>query len=382
MRTVFAAVFLVFIAVFACLLVPKLTVRNVRHPATVFPLKKSFVELNGACCRMGGRRLCNGVAKVGDGMLVSGARVVLNGQGRAAVRFANWLRESDIEYVYVQTPGKMDLKLELLPPCMAYTSYLAADRLLEALSGADVETIDLRQELAADANQVAQYFYRTDHHWNNDAVFLAFKRIAARLGCEVDDGDWMRSIVKDCFLGSKGRRTGKLFCGLDDMILYRPKFKTRMTLDIPSANVHVSGSFLETNMRNAAKIRRGKANGRAYSQAYVGEIAPIALHCNETAPVRRRVLMIGDSFVRPLEAFLSTTVTDLCVVDPRRHRNGTIADCVRSFKPDIVFQVQNPSALASDYLIGKPSGRPVFFTYGIPGESEISPARDGGRSGI
>ena len=372
LRTVFAAGFLVFVVVLACLLAPKLTVRNVRRPGTVFPLKKSFVELNGACCRVGGRRLCNGVAKVGDGMLVSGACTALNGQDRAAVRFANWLKESDVEYVYVQTPGKMDLKLDLLPPCMEYTSYLAADRLLEALSGAGVETIDLRQELAADAKQVAQYFYRTDHHWNNDAVFLAFKRIAVRLGYEVNDGDWTRSVVEDCFLGSKGRRTGRLFCGLDDMILYWPKFKTRMTLDIPSAHVHVSGNFLKTNMRNMSKIRRGKADGRAYSQAYVGEIAPIALHRNEAAPVRRRVLIIGDSFVRPLEALLSTTVTDLCVVDPRRYRNGTIADCVRSFKPNIVLQMLNPSALASDYLIGKPSGRPVFFTYGISASGRLA----------
>lgn len=372
LRTVFAAAFLAFIVAFACLLAPKLTARNVRHPAALFPLKKSFVELNGACCRMGGRRLCNGVAKSGDGVLVNGSRVVLNGQERAAVRFANWLKESDVEYVFVQAPGKMDLNLDLLPPCMEYTAYHAANRLLETLSDAGVETIDFRQEFAADANRVAQYFYRTDHHWNNDAVFLAFKRIAARLGYAVDGGDWTRSVVEDCFLGSKGRRTGRLFCGLDDMILYRPKFKTRMSLDIPSANVHVSGSFLKTNMRNASKIRSGKANGRAYSQAYVGEIAPIAFHRNGEAPVRLRVLMIGDSFVRPLEAFLSTAVTDLCVVDPRRYRKGTIADCVRSFKPDIVLQIQNPSALASDYMVGKPSGKAVFFAYGSPDEPECS----------
>ena len=367
MRTVFAAAFLAFIALFALLLAPKLDARNVRDAAAAFPAKRAFVELNGACCRLAGRRLCNGVAKAGDGLLVSGACATVNGQDRAVVGFANWLKESGVEYVYVQTPGKMDLELELLPPCMEYTAYHAADGLLEALSGAGVETIDLRRELAADANRVGRCFYRTDHHWNNDAVFLAFKRIAARLGCEVDDGDWARSVVEDCFLGSKGRRTGRSFCGLDDMILYRPKFKTRMSLDIPSANVHVSGSFLETNMRNASKIRRGKANVRAYSQAYVGEIAPVALHRNEAAPVRRRVLVIGDSFVRPLEAFLSTAVTDLCVVDPRRYRKGTIADCVRSFQPDIVLQVQNPAALGTDRMDGKLSGNAVFFAYGLAG---------------
>lgn len=380
MRTAFAAAFLVFIAVFACLLVPKLTVRNVRHSASVFPLKKLFVELNGACCRMGGRRLCNGAVKVGNGMLVRPNDIRLNGQAAAAVAFAGWLRKRGIEYVYVQLPCKMDLGGKMCPACFTHTSYQAADGLLAELSNGGVEMIDLRPELASDSERVRRFFYRTDHHWNNDAVFFAFRRVASRLGYEVNDADWTRSTVADCFLGSTGRRTGRWFCGKDDMILYYPKFKTQMSLDIPSAHLHVVGSFQQTNMRNASKIHPGEVNERAYSEAYVGEIAPIAFHRNETAPVRRRVLVIGDSFVRPLEAFLSTAVTDLCVVDPRRYRKGTIADCVRSFKPDIVLQMQNPSTLTNDYHGGKPSGRSAFFTYGISAfrRPEISKVKGGG----
>ena len=379
LRTFFAAAFLAFVAFFALLLAPRLTLRNIRRPAAVFPAKKGFVELNGAFCRTVGRRLCNGVAKTDGGLLVKKSAPRLLGQDASVVRFANWLRAKGIEYAYVQLPAKMDLGTEMCPPCMVHSAYRTIDALLREMAQGGVETMDLRPDLAANPDLVRRFFYRTDHHWNNDAVFHSFVRIAARLGHSVKEDDWTRTVVPRCFLGSEGRRTGRLFSGLDDMILYCPKFKTQMSLDIPSAHVHVAGNFLRTNMRNASRIRPGEVNERAYSQAYVGEVAPIARHRNPRAPVRRKVLVIGDSFVRPLEAFLSTVVTDLCVVDPRRYRKGTIADCVRSFKPDIVLQMQNPSALTSDYMVGKPSGRPVFFTYGIPASDrpEISRSKGG-----
>ena len=385
LRTIFAALFLAFIAVFALLLAPKLDVQNIRESAAVFPVKKRFVELNGACCRLVGRRLCNGVVKTDDGLLVKPSAPRLLGQDVAASRFADWLRAQGIEYVYVQFPSKMDLRSELRQPCMVHSAYRTVDVLLNGMAQGGVETLDLREDLAADPDLVRRFFYRTDHPWNNDAVFRSFTRIAARLGHEVKESDWTRTVVPKCFLGSEGRRTGRLFSGLDDMILYRPGFATEMSLDIPSAHVHLVGDFERTNMRNASKLRPGKADTRAYSEAYVGEIAPTVRHRNDSAPVRRRVLVIGDSFVRPLEAFLSTVVTDICVVDPRRYREMTIADCVRSIKPDIVLQMQNPSVLSArgeDDEDGESSGLPVFFSYGIPGESEISPARDGGRSGM
>lgn len=376
-RTIFAAGFLAFVALFACLLVPKLGSLDIRGAVDDFPAKKRYVELNGACCRLVGRRLCNGVVKTDDGMLVKSCAPRLLGQDVAAARFADWLRAQGVEYVYVQFPAKMDLRLEMRRPCMVHSAYRTVDVLLKGMAQGGVETMDLREELAADPDLVRRFFYRTDHHWNNDAVFRAFTRIAARLGHEVKESDWTRTVVPQCFLGSEGRRTGRLFSGLDDMILYRPGFATEMSLDIPSARIHLVGDFERTNMRNASRIRSGKTDVQAYSQAYVGEISPIVRHHNEAAPVRRRVLVIGDSFVRPLEAFLSTTVTDLLVVDPRRYRNGTIADCVRTFKPDIVLQTQNPSVLSArgeDDEAGESSGRPLFFTYGVPasGRSEIS----------
>lgn len=78
-------------------------------------------------------------------------------------------------------------------------------------------------------------------------------------------------------------------------------------------------------------------------------------------------MIIGDSFARPLEAFLSTVVSDLVVVDPRRFpKDDTVAQYVRQLHPDIVLQLTNTGGFFSDYIGRKGCGRPVMFDYGLP----------------
>jgi len=104
----------------------------------------------------------------------------------------------------------------------------------------------------------------------------------------------------------------------------------------------------------------------AYSALYVGGIYPLVVHENRNAPLRKRVLLIGDSFARPVEAFLSVAVRRLDVVDPRRTaRNFSIAEYVRQAKPDIVIQMINPSSLSVDKMQGSKTGRAAMFEYGL-----------------
>lgn len=103
-----------------------------------------------------------------------------------------------------------------------------------------------------------------------------------------------------------------------------------------------------------------------YSMLYVGGIYPIVEHENPKAAADLKVLIIGDSAVRPVEAFLSTVVKRLVVVDPRRCGDGlTLAQRVLQEKPDIVFQMLNPSSLVVDTFLRKKTGKAVMFEYGL-----------------
>ncbi|MBO7684452.1 MAG: hypothetical protein J6T51_06980, partial [Kiritimatiellae bacterium] len=179
---------------------------------------------------------------------------------------------------------------------------------------------------------------------------------------------WTREVRPSCFLGSLGRRTGPLFAGLDDLEVLRPRFATRMSISVPSKGVDLAGTFEETNMRRAEEAisSSGSFVTDAYSALYVGGIYPQVVHENPDAPLDVRVLLIGDSFARPVEAFLSVAVRRLDVIDPRRtRRDFRLSEYVLQVKPDVVVQMINPSSFVVDKMKGPKVGGPVMFRYGL-----------------
>ena len=382
-RTAFAVGVLVLMVVFTVLLVPRLKLKGLRKPsacAVVFPLKAAFVELNGAYTRVAGRRLCNGVFRGEYGLMLTGVpRRDMSVVAASAAGFSKWLEKRNARYLFVQAPSKADRGDTLHPPFLPHEGNANADDFLGRLERVGVATLDLREALALTPSDVQRQFYRTDHHWNNDAVFTAFGVVARKLA-EMTGADrsaveekiaassWKREVWPDCFWGSRGRRTGRLFSGVDDLIVYTPKFETQMSLDVPSKKIHRFGSFRKTNMWRAKDIRgTGRLEKDAYSFLYVGGLYPLVRHRNSKAPIQTKVMIIGDSFARPLEAFLSTVVSDLVVVDPRRFPKGdTVAQYVRQLHPDIVLQLTNTGGFFSDFIGRKKCGRPVMFDYGLP----------------
>lgn len=386
MRSIFTCALLSLLCLGGVLLLRQggLKMVRTRDFTTAFPARMKFVELNGGYYRGIGRRFCNTVYRTSEGTMLSGyARRSVSQVAEAATEFSKWLAKQGISYMFVQTPAKIDLRGSLAPPSSVFESgaNTTSDEFLAYLQRAEVWTVDLRAEFTDGANDLLRYFYRTDHHWNNDAVFKAFgilsghlakwKGVDSKLVEEyAGSSSWKREIRPNCFLGSKGKRTGWLFSGFDDMTIYTPRFSTKMSIDVPDKKVHKVGSFRQTNMWRAQTIcgKRGKSYSTdAYSALYVGGIYPFVRHRNLEAPIDAKVLIIGDSYVRPLEAFLSTTVREIVVIDPRRiDRSQTLVQHVKRENPDIVLQIQNPSAFGADVIGGERTHRPVMFDYGLP----------------
>lgn len=379
-RSVFAVGFLAFMSVGGAVMAKRLTVKTVRERsfASACPARKVFVELNGGMCRLVGRRLCNGVYRADDGQILKGCgRRDVSDPAARAIQFAHWLKDRGMRYVYVQAPAKVDRAGLLSLPVVPNESNAMADDFIARLKRAGVTTFDLREALALTPGDVGRQFYHTDHHWNNDAVFAAFGLLAPWLADltgtdpvavtnRTDAAAWRREVRPACFLGSSARRTGRLFAGVDDLIVYTPRFETRMSLDIPSKKIHRKGSFQETNMWKAGTLGPGVRTD-CYSALYVGGLFSCTYHRNERAPIRTRILVIGDSFVRPLEAFLSTVVAELVVVDQRRFAPGeTVVDYVARIRPEIVLQLSKAGLFFSDVIGRAKTGRHVLFDYGLP----------------
>lgn len=350
-----------------------------------FPQRLLFVTLNGLSVRLMGQHFCNGVLKTEPhGILFqpNDRPVKTKKAARRMRQFADFCGRHGARFLYVQLPRKLDVRNRMLPAGVEERSNGNIRKMLRSFREAGVEIVDMCGEFAATPDDVARNFYRTDHHWRNDAAFRAAGRLAAEIAarCAAPEADarraaellspesWTREVHPSCFLGSLGRRTGSLFSGLDDLTVLRPKFETRMSIVVPSKGVDLVGTFEETNMRRADEALSSSSSfvTDAYSALYVGGIYPQVVHENPSAPLRKRVLLIGDSFARPVEAFLSVAVGRLDVVDPRRTaKRFSLADYVRQTKPDIVIQMVNPSSFNVDKMKGSKTGRAVMFDYGL-----------------
>ncbi len=380
-RTLFTVAFLGAFAFFSPPLARKAYRSSARNLARKIPLKRWFVELNGGVCRMVGRRYCNTVYRTPDGMLLSELKKerALEPVAESISGFSRWLARKRVPFVYVQTPSKIDMGRTMLPKPFVHCGNAMADAFIAMLGEKGVRTIDLRAMLTASPKELERYFYRTDHHWNNDAAFKVFGVLAPEIARAAGDdpaavapfvatSSWKRDVWPQCFTGTKSRRTGILFGGKDDMIVYVPRFRTEMTMEVPSAGIRLSGDFRNVVMSRANMIRKGGTDGfgrDAYSLLYIGGMYGVVRHVNPGAPLKRRLMIVGDSYMRPLEAFLSTVVKDLISLDQRRFGSGeTVSGFVESFKPDAVLQICNPGAFNEYASSGRKAGCFVFFTYG------------------
>jgi hypothetical protein len=333
-----------------------------------FDRKHDFVDLNGLFCRLCGIRVCNRIVRLDNGFLIPIA--IGKGNPRAAAKnvigFSRFLKERKIPFLYVQAPCKMDMGKKMLPAACHHHAYEDADEFLSALVAAKVDALDLRPFFAASVEDVERYFYRTDHHWNGDAIFEAFrltaKRMADVLGVseqtihnEINPSSWHRRMRQNWFLGSSGRRTGRFFGGLDELIWYEPRFLTQQSYARLQENEWGKGDFSTAVVRRDYIDRRPDLFTQSAYDLYGGS-RPLVCYRNGHAPVKKRLVVVGDSFSHPVWTLCSTVFAEIDVLDPRLWQKSTVAEYVLQTKPDIVVQLVNSHVF----------GALKCFRYGTP----------------
>ena len=165
---------------------------------------------------------------------------------------ASFVESLGIPFLFVQAPVKMDADATMLPDGVTDYNNANASDFLALLDGAGVETLDTRTELVKDGETLKQYFYNTDTHWNARGAFVAFGQIMNRLNSLLggdldlsmtDIDNWEEQTYPQLFLGSRGKRVGKYFGGLDDFIVLTPKQSFKMSAAYPQKTLLRTGEF-------------------------------------------------------------------------------------------------------------------------------------------
>lgn len=334
--------------------------------------KNDFLNLNGLYARISGRRVHNDTVIMKNGMLAAKTYTVSNmeDEAKSIALFDSWLSSREIPFLYVQMPYKLDLEGTLLPTGVENIANDTASELVQLLNSFGVNTLDLRTTQSATPEMIKQTFYQTDHHWTPLGAFEGFRQTVQELqrllpeenllsaqGLALDN--WNIHTKEKQFLGSYGKRVGKWFGGVDDLIWLTPSFDTQLSMYIPKFRQFVRGSFEDVLIQDKYIDDDASLFELNHYCVYIGGDFPLVHQRNETAEVDKKLLIFKDSFTLPYQSFFSTIFTEVDVVDPRHYNSETLTQYIETTQPDVVVLAINPSVL----------GMKNYFRYPIPEET-------------
>lgn len=313
--------------------------------------KYSFINLNGLTAKLLGRRTVNDVVKLGNGHLTSPInRIDTTAAAMKVADLNEWLGEKGIPFLFVQTPYKIDENNKQLPRGIEDFSNENADAFLNAAKQSGVSCVDMRKELTAQGLSYEEMFYKTDHHWTTETAFTAFTVLADymreewgyEIADEITDRDsYEEMLYSQCLLGSHGRRCGKYYGGLDDFKVIYPKFSTNISTYIADNGEERSGSFRASLLKEERLLEENVFEASPY-HTYIGDEYGLVIHRNEEASVKEKVMIVRDSYVLPMQAFLSETIAQLYVVDLRYYEEMSLYEYIEEVNPDKVIIIYNP----------------------------------------
>ena len=340
-----------------------------------FKNKASYINMNGLMARLMGQRYINERVKLNNGHLgaasMSSAKQAIgaeievkvshkkNREIPAVLQMAK-LNESQNDkgkvLLFVMAPNQNPKYEDVLPTGYAEGFNRNADNLLDGLSGNGVPFLDLREEMKNDGIGHSEAFFVTDHHWKPETGFWAYAKTIAYLETAsaiepvnpvlTDINEFDIDVYKDVYLGSSGKRTGRYFAGLDDFSVITPKFKTDMSLEIPSSSISRQGGFAEVAYSHR-DITIDFFNTSIYS-IYGHGNRDLMLWRNDAAPIDLKVLALGDSFSNVYFTFFPLVFTTFDQMDLRQCEEGfDFLEYYSAFDPDIVIIQVNASSISN-----------------------------------
>ena len=273
--------------------------------------KRKFINLNGA------------VHKTLNQKIVNGANVL-----------------------YVQRPMKFIEGKDALPYGMNIEYNKQYDLWCNRINQLGIDVVDLRKTLGKHLE-----FYKTDHHWTVESSFYAAGDVVAKLKVdnvltqpEVSEyfnrNQYILKSYGKCFLGSEGVKTGEYYVGMDNFNILIPKFPTNF-----SYKHYISGELQKDTQGTFCKafvdeaILKDDSYYNKYNACLYGGYVENIIQ-NNNLQTGQRVLLISDSYARPMTMYLSSAFSEVYYLDPQEGRyNDSYIAYIKKVKPDIVIMM-------------------------------------------
>ena len=253
------------------------------------------------------------------------------------------------KFLYCPAPGKG--VFEAAPANIANYDRIYYKKIREELTARDIATLDFLEAFSTQGIEGKELFFRTDHHWKPAIGLAACQAICSELrdryGFDVQEDlicieNYDVNTYKDWFLGSYGKKAGRLFTweGAEDFDVIAPRFRTDFTETVSGREEARTGSFSDT-MIYQEKLEKNPYHINNYA-AYSGGDFHLQVIQNNLQPERAKILVIRDSFACVVTPFLALQAGELHVVDARNEEFVTgeavnLETYIKETKPDYVL---------------------------------------------
>lgn len=204
------------------------------------------------------------------------------------------------------------------------------------------DCIDVAQCFPIPECDPVSFYYKSDHHWNNDGAFIVFAEIADYLeekGYSVDNKFLLHESYEvknyeDSHLGSAGRFAGKYFGEHDDVNLYLPVAETALKVTLPSSGEVFEGTFEDTlvHYENLEGLNFDKYGYYSYFGTDTDYI-----EVENPSSEGPHIVVIKDSMAVPVNAFLSLVSSEIDIVDLRYVEDDGAGEYIKNKQPDVII---------------------------------------------
>lgn len=310
---------------------------------------------------------------ISDGLILlkNGYLAKAHGQGDTTqiaenvVGLNQFLREKNIDFLYIQAPTKISTSDKMLPAGVEDYANENADALLTKLQENDVDTLDLRPYMFDIADDFYGAFYKTDHHWKTTTAFQMSGVITSYINDHYDFSfdeyyydinNYRVELYEKYFLGSLGKKVTLSKADPEDYELIVPKFERNFSIKIPERYIDLTGSFEDTllDYRHLQKI--DYYNENCYASFMNRNDAVASIHNNSvTCNKGKKILIIKDSYCTPVLPYLALGIEDIESLYEIRF-NGSVKSYIEQCNPDMVIVMYS-----ADNVAGTGQGRTVPF---------------------
>lgn len=274
-----------------------------------FPLRTAWISIKAGFDVLLGKEEANGVYKGKDGYLLEQFEEPdfenLTETANAIVSFAD--RHPEKRKFFLLAPNAVNVLSDKLPafaPESSQNRYM--DALFQAVSTADIQTIDLRGTFAENKDSLKLY-YKTDHHWTTDGAFLAFRYAGPVLGIDPAKVSYEILPVTDKFNGTLSSKSGLHMMQTEEIKVYYP-----IANYLPSVITYVNDQVKTTTFYNEEKLEEKDA----YAMFLNGNHGLVTIE-TPVADRSKRLLILKDSYANCMIPFLSQYYREIVVVDSR-----------------------------------------------------------------